>query len=93
MRSASSAVEELQNQDQVRLIDLRDTSRERAGVDHELHALPRPLDGRIGHRFAQTEVVDDNVQEVDAIACRKYLLGGLSRNSGAADGSGTCGAL
>ena len=67
---------ELENQDQVRLVDLRDTSRERACVDHELHAVPRRLNGRSRHRFAQTEVVDDNVQQLDAIACRKYLLAG-----------------
>jgi hypothetical protein len=67
---------ELENQDQVRLIDLRDTGREPACIDHELHSLLRCLDGRVRHRFAQTEVVDDNVHQVDAIACRDYLLRG-----------------
>jgi len=52
----------------VRLIDLGDTRRERARIDHELRPLPRRLDSRIGHGLAQTEVVNDNVQQVDAIA-------------------------
>ncbi len=58
----------------MRLIDLRDTRRERACIDHELHPLPRRLDGRIGDRFAQTEVVNDNVHNFEAIACSACLL-------------------
>jgi hypothetical protein len=65
---------ELEDQDQVRLIDLRDTSRERACIDHKLHPVPRRLDGSVGHRFAQTEVVDDNVQQLEVNACSAYLL-------------------
>ena len=52
---------ELQDQDQMRVIDLRNTRGERPRVDDKLHTLPRRLHGRIGHRFAQAEVVDDNV--------------------------------
>ena len=52
----------------MRLIDLRDTHRERARIDHELRPLPRRIDSRSGYGLAQTEVVDDNVQHVDAIA-------------------------
>ena len=53
------------------VIDLRDTSRDRACVDDKLHPLPGRLHGRIGHRFAQAEVVDDDVQEVEAIGCSR----------------------
>jgi hypothetical protein len=52
---------ELQDQDQMRVIDLRNTRGERPRVDDKLHTLPRRPHGRIGHRFAQAEVVDDNV--------------------------------
>ena len=52
---------ELQNQDQMRVIDLRNTRGERPRVDDKLHTFPRRLHGRIGYRFAQAEVVDDNV--------------------------------
>jgi hypothetical protein len=65
---------EVEDQDQVCVVDPRETRCERACIDHELHPLPRRLNGRIGHRFAQTEVVDDNVQLVDVIACSAYLL-------------------
>ena len=57
------------------LIDLRDTGRESACIDHELHPLPRRFDGCIRHRFAQTEVVDDDVQRIDVIACSARLPG------------------
>lgn len=50
------------------LIDLRGTRRERSCIDHELHSVPRGFDGCIRHRLAQTKVVDDNVQRVEAIA-------------------------
>jgi hypothetical protein len=56
-----SRCRELQNQDQMRVIDLRNTRGERPRVDDKLHTLPCRLHGRIGHRFAQAEVVDDNV--------------------------------
>ena len=45
----------------MRLIDLRDTGRERACIDRELHPLPHRLNGRVGYRLAKTEVVDDDV--------------------------------
>jgi hypothetical protein len=74
---------ELQDQDQMRLIDLRDSRREGARIDHELHPLPRRLDSRIGHGLAQTEVVDDNVQGVDAIAWSVRLTWARTRERSA----------
>jgi hypothetical protein len=59
---------ELENQNQVRLVDLRHPRRERTRIDHELHPRPRRVDGRIGDRFAQTEMIDHNVHDFDAIA-------------------------
>ncbi len=58
----------------MRLIDLRDTSRERACIDCEPHPFPNRINGRLGYRFAKTEVVDDNVHRVDAIAWSGYLF-------------------
>ena len=63
----------------MRVIDLRNTRGERPRVDDKLHTLPRRLHGRIGHRFAQAEVVDDDVHNFDAIACSVRLLRVLSR--------------
>src|SRR5204863_3150977 len=69
---------ELEDQNQMSLIDLRDTSRERACIDHELHPIPRRLDGRFRHWFTQTEVVDDDVQHTNATPWDVCLLGGHS---------------
>lgn len=57
---------ELEDQDQVRLIDLRDAGSECPCIDHELHPLSRRLDGRVRHRLAEMEVVGDDVHQVDA---------------------------
>ncbi len=42
---------ELEDQDQVCLVDLRDASRERTCIDDEPHALPRCLHGCVCHRL------------------------------------------
>lgn len=54
---------ELEDQDQMCLIDFRHTSRQRTCVDDELHALPRRLHRRVGHRVTQAKVIDDEVHE------------------------------
>lgn len=48
------------------LIDLRHTSRERAGVNNELHARVRCVQGFVAHRVTQAEMIDDDVHETDA---------------------------
>jgi len=60
----------------VGLVDLYDAGSERACIHHELHPLPRRLDGRVTQRIAQAEVVDDDMHDADRIA-HSYLASGL----------------
>jgi hypothetical protein len=69
---------ELEDQNQMCVIDLRQTSRERACIHDELHPLACRLYRRIRHRFAQTKMVNHNVQALDAIASSPFLLSGHS---------------
>jgi hypothetical protein len=56
---------ERENQDQVRIVNLRNMSREPARIDNMLHGLARFLHGRVCHRLTQVQVVDDDVHERD----------------------------
>ena len=63
---------ELEDQDQMCLINFRDTSRERTCIDDKLHTLPCRLHGDVGDRVPEAEMVDDDVHAADLIAaaCR-----------------------
>jgi hypothetical protein len=76
---------ELKDQDQVRLIDLRDTRGERSCIDHELHPASGRFDGCIRQWFTQTKVVDNDVQPLDAIAYGVRVLRGSFRDTRAAE--------
>lgn len=52
---------ELENQDQVRLVDLRDAGPECACSSREPYTLAQRLDGRVSYRIAQPKVIDDDV--------------------------------
>jgi hypothetical protein len=65
---------ELEDQDEVRLVDLRDASGECARIDREPHPLLQRLDGGVGDRSAKTEVVDDDVHGADPILAGTVLL-------------------
>ena len=52
---------ELQDQDEVPVIDLRNTRGERSRIDNKPHSLTCRLHGRLRHRLSEAEVVDDNV--------------------------------
>lgn len=53
------------------LIHLRDTSRERAGIDDLPHGVVRRRLGRGRHGITEPEVVDDDVHADDAIASKR----------------------
>jgi hypothetical protein len=59
---------ELEDQDQMCLIDLRDASRERTCIDNKPHTFLRCLHGCVCHRVTQAEVVDDDVHRADPSA-------------------------
>lgn len=60
------------------LVDLRHTGREGSRTDHQLNRFPQRLDGRIGHGLAQTEVIDDDMQEPDV---NPFVAAALSEDS------------
>ena len=70
---------EPEDQDQVRIVNLCEVSREPAGIDNTLHSLPRCLHRRIRYWIAQMEVVDDDMHKPDPIPCGPYGLWRQSR--------------
>ena len=65
---------ELEHQDQVSLVNLRDPSRERTRIDDKLHPLGGCPHGHVGQRVTEAEMVDHDVHEVDPIVPRVVLL-------------------
>jgi hypothetical protein len=65
----------------MRLIDLRDTSRECACVDREPHPLPQRVNGRVCNRITQAKVIDNDVHDADPIAVRATPAQGSFVNS------------
>lgn len=64
----------------MRLVDLRDACRERARVDDQPHRSSRGLQGLVGHRFPQMEMVDDDVHDGgDNTTVQRRIQGPMKR--------------
>lgn len=72
---------EQEDEDQVRIVNLRNMSREPARIDNSLHGLASCLHRRVGHWVAQVQVVDDDVHEPDLTPWGHHVLWRHSRTA------------
>jgi hypothetical protein len=72
---------EQEDEDQLRIVNLRNMSREPARIDNSLHGLASCLHRRVGHWVAQVQVVDDDVHEPDLTPWGHHVLWRHSRTA------------